>query len=416
MLKIFFCALALFMSSPAFAALMTITGGLPRNLNEGSFKVTIVITGVTPDEKQVGDTNDSADPLAQFKERIYFKVTSVDSSALPTTAEEAEAGTKKLYAEQEEEVAVDQAGDGTWTYTYVVRVVESANGGGIIKEKVDANNGKLQIAIEFFLGDAKIVPEQNFELQQESYVINAAPNLASIVGTNRAIRANWDVDTAVAIKGGTGEKAPSTVNVFVVDRSVTTSATLAGKKFEPSNAAGDPADACTYTDHGAAGGACVVCPTDVYLDIEAIKAAPPAGFRFDSEPNATGFTQVAGLDNAKQYLVFLQYEPDGLQTSQCLAGQPSPDLTLTEANGEDEAEIVDFRCFVATATYGTPLHDDLTVFRQFRDRVLMTSAPGRALVAVYYEHGPAAARFIAAHPRLRAVVRAGLQVVADALR
>ncbi|MBO6934424.1 MAG: hypothetical protein JJ863_05600 [Deltaproteobacteria bacterium] len=62
-------------------------------------------------------------------------------------------------------------------------------------------------------------------------------------------------------------------------------------------------------------------------------------------------------------------------------------------------------CFVATATYGTPMAAEIGVLRRFRDRYLMNNAPGRALVDAYYELGPDAAAEIREDATLRAVSR-----------
>ena len=65
-------------------------------------------------------------------------------------------------------------------------------------------------------------------------------------------------------------------------------------------------------------------------------------------------------------------------------------------------------CFIATAAYGSYLSPQVQVLRQFRDRYLMTTAPGRGLVAWYYRHGPSGAHLIDAHPWLKVPVRLAL--------
>jgi len=65
-------------------------------------------------------------------------------------------------------------------------------------------------------------------------------------------------------------------------------------------------------------------------------------------------------------------------------------------------------CFVATAAYGTPMAHEIGALRRFRDRHLMTHAPGRALVRAYYAVGPTLARAIRGHDALRAAVREAL--------
>jgi len=62
-------------------------------------------------------------------------------------------------------------------------------------------------------------------------------------------------------------------------------------------------------------------------------------------------------------------------------------------------------CFIATAAYGTPMHPHLDSLRDFRDRYMVTNAPGRALVRFYYRYSPPAADFIADRSSLRTIVR-----------
>jgi len=68
-------------------------------------------------------------------------------------------------------------------------------------------------------------------------------------------------------------------------------------------------------------------------------------------------------------------------------------------------------CFVATATYGTPMAEEIGVLRRFRDRYLMSNGAGRALVEAYYDVGPAAADEIREDDGLRAVSRAILEPI-----
>ena len=66
------------------------------------------------------------------------------------------------------------------------------------------------------------------------------------------------------------------------------------------------------------------------------------------------------------------------------------------------------KCFIATAAYGTPLHEDIEVLRDFRDEYLMTNPLGRGFVRVYYETSPPIAEVISEHEWLRTAVREGM--------
>jgi hypothetical protein len=65
-------------------------------------------------------------------------------------------------------------------------------------------------------------------------------------------------------------------------------------------------------------------------------------------------------------------------------------------------------CFIATAAYGTPMAKEIQILRDFRDGYLLTNPLGQALVDIYYGTSPPVAEFIAEHPGLKPVVRAGL--------
>ncbi len=56
------------------------------------------------------------------------------------------------------------------------------------------------------------------------------------------------------------------------------------------------------------------------------------------------------------------------------------------------------QCFVTTAAYGDADHPVVMVLRQFRDRVLLPTAAGKALVRYYYEAGPSLAAAIEDKP------------------
>jgi hypothetical protein len=65
----------------------------------------------------------------------------------------------------------------------------------------------------------------------------------------------------------------------------------------------------------------------------------------------------------------------------------------------------DLNCFVATAVYQTAFGPELTMLRSFRDRVLLPTEGGKALVQAYYGYGPKMAVWVEKHPETRAILR-----------
>ena len=84
---------------------------------------------------------------------------------------------------------------------------------------------------------------------------------------------------------------------------------------------------------------------------------------------------------------------------------------VTNANGTDMQTwtwTVTSPCFIATAAYGTALHEDIDVLRDFRDEYLMSNPAGRAFVNIYYSSSPPLADLIRGNAGLRTAVRDGL--------
>jgi hypothetical protein len=82
-----------------------------------------------------------------------------------------------------------------------------------------------------------------------------------------------------------------------------------------------------------------------------------------------------------------------------IAKPDSPEAIVAFPNLKNEG------CFIATAAYGFYSAPQVQVLRDFRDRYLLTNAPGRAFVAWYYHYGPIGAHFINVHPWLKPPVR-----------
>ena len=62
-------------------------------------------------------------------------------------------------------------------------------------------------------------------------------------------------------------------------------------------------------------------------------------------------------------------------------------------------------CFIATATYGSPLAEEVNIFKEYRDDVLLKYWWGREFIEFYYRHSPAIAEKIRANEPVKSVVR-----------
>jgi hypothetical protein len=66
-------------------------------------------------------------------------------------------------------------------------------------------------------------------------------------------------------------------------------------------------------------------------------------------------------------------------------------------------------CFIATAAFGSYRAPEVILLQKFRDRILLTNAPGRLFVEYYYRLSPSLANFISHYDSLRSATRLALK-------
>jgi len=93
------------------------------------------------------------------------------------------------------------------------------------------------------------------------------------------------------------------------------------------------------------------------------------------------------------------------------SSNPTPAVVtnLSESNTISTGEVSGSGgCFIAIASYGSPLAQEVFILREFRDRYLLANAAGRALLSLYNISSPPLARFISHHERFKVLMRIAL--------
>ena len=62
-------------------------------------------------------------------------------------------------------------------------------------------------------------------------------------------------------------------------------------------------------------------------------------------------------------------------------------------------------CFIATAVFGTPLHPQIDLLREFRDEWLDSHLLGRVAIRTYYELSPPIARYARGNENIRSILQ-----------
>lgn len=105
--------------------------------------------------------------------------------------------------------------------------------------------------------------------------------------------------------------------------------------------------------------------------------------------------------------------PKEEEFSKVYPGDPEEDEEDSDEGEEDE---VDRTCFIATAAYGNPMHQDVIQLRSFRDEWLAHRGWGRLFIKVYWKIGPLAARYVLPISRSAKLVRFVVRLVLFAFK
>lgn len=241
--------------------------------------------------------------------------------------------------------------------------------------------------------------------------VDDTPGDSSIIKSKSTLTAIWTENEQVTLEDGSMGSADGALG-FVIAEDEWGTKNFPVQSYDRTDTSKEIkyASACSISAEADASSCTISCvnqdtgealPTPYYAKKDDLDAA---GFDAQESGANSSSLSFSGLSKDKRYAVVLQYQPDGLQRS-CLVAKPSDALILTELGGGPEPTIKDPRCFIATAAYGSSLDPHINSLRWFRDRVLLITSPGRALVQIYYHYSPSLASYIQTRPTLQLLTR-----------
>jgi len=106
----------------------------------------------------------------------------------------------------------------------------------------------------------------------------------------------------------------------------------------------------------------------------------------------------------------LTFEKSGYKKEKETVTDPSTVKTLNITLSRVEG------CFIATAVYGTDMHEDINILRRYRDDVLLKRKITKPLVNIYYKTSPPIAKVVANNKHIRSITRKGIKGLVKIVR
>jgi hypothetical protein len=142
---------------------------------------------------------------------------------------------------------------------------------------------------------------------------------------------------------------------------------------------------------------------DYGLEVTSVQEGEPMSFIASDIPTTSGAVHQYTIDWDA-----LSRGEDGVTVQVDFDGDGTFERSITSDGELTHNEFIppSSGCFIATATYSSPMAEEVQTLRNFRDQYLLTNPLGQALVHLYYKISPPIANFITDHPNLKPIVRA----------